>query len=85
MRFSNNYPRQYLFESIRGSPESHEVMVLGLRERVVGMTGNRLDKEKLAGILKEHCRLGGREEYAGVPLYDTLKSLGSDDLAQYEK
>jgi aldehyde:ferredoxin oxidoreductase len=46
----------------------------------VDATGNMLDRDKFAGMLKEYYRIRGWDEKTGLPTQETLKKLGMDDL-----
>ena len=49
--------------------------------RPVDMTGNKLDRNKFTGMLKEYYELRGWDEKTGLPKKKTLAALGMNDLA----
>ncbi|OGO20374.1 MAG: hypothetical protein A2144_11280 [Chloroflexi bacterium RBG_16_50_9] len=76
-----DYPADYNFtEPFIGSPISRASLVPGPGETVVDVKGNTLDREKFTVMLKEYYHLRGWDEQTGLPLPETLASLGLDDL-----
>ena len=75
-----DYPFDYNFtEPLAGKPGEH-LLVVGPDGEPQDMEGNVLDRAKYLDMLKEYYRLRGWDEQTGVPLPETLKNLGLDDL-----
>jgi aldehyde:ferredoxin oxidoreductase len=56
------------------------IMVPGPGHSAVDMTGNKLDRDKFTGMLKEYYALRGWDEETGQPRTETLAALGVADL-----
>jgi hypothetical protein len=77
-----DFPSEYLFTE----PQTTNFMNWGMKVpgpggKIVDATGSMLDKEKFTKMLKEYYRLRGWDEETGLPLPETLESLGLHDLA----
>ena len=77
-----DFPSEYLFTE----PQTTNFMNWGMKVpgpggKIVDATGSKLDKEKFTKMLKEYYRLRGWDEETGLPLRETLESLGLHDLA----
>jgi len=57
-----------------------QMMVPGLSDEPVDVSGRVLEKDKFIDILKEYYRLRGWDEDTGLPRTETLSALGLDDL-----
>ena len=58
-----------------------KMVMPGPGARPVDMTGNKLDRDKFTGMLKEYYQLRGWDEKTGLPTKKTLAALGMEDLA----
>jgi aldehyde:ferredoxin oxidoreductase len=77
----DDFPADYNFsEPLPPDLDGGPVMVPGPGEEAVDAVGKILDKEKSTTLLKEYYRLRGWDEETGLPLPETLTSLGLDDL-----
>ncbi len=78
-----DYPLEINFTRPLGKDQvlGWAMMIPGPGDEVVDTTGNMLDREKFASILKEYYNLRGWDEETGLPQADTLAALGLDDMA----
>ncbi|MFC1971583.1 aldehyde ferredoxin oxidoreductase C-terminal domain-containing protein, partial [Chloroflexota bacterium] len=76
-----DFPPDYDFtEPLGNNYFSKQVIVPGLGDEVVDLTGKMLDRDKYTGMLKEYYRLRGWDEETGLPEAETLVALGLDEL-----
>jgi len=71
-----DYPPDYFFTEPLEARGHEPVMVPGPGDTAVDMTGNRLDRDKFNSMLREFYRLRGWDENTGIPLAQTMASLG---------
>jgi aldehyde:ferredoxin oxidoreductase len=77
-----DFPPEFNFtEPIQTGPRGQKMMVPGSGEEAVDVTGRTLDRDRFVSMLKEYYRLRGWDEDTGLPLPETLTSLGLADLA----
>lgn len=77
----DDYPPEYNFTEPLGLGVHGAKMILpGPGARPADMTGNKLDRDKFAGMLQEFYRLRGWDEKTGIPTRETLANLGMEDL-----
>ena len=78
----DDYPPEFNFTTpLPGMGPGGKVMAPGPGSRPVDLTGNVLDREKYAAMLKEFYRLRGWDETTGLPTPETVASLGLEDMA----
>ena len=58
----------------------YKMIMPGSGAQPVDLTGNKLDREKFKGMLKEYYALRGWDEKTGLPTKMTLEKLGMGDL-----
>jgi aldehyde:ferredoxin oxidoreductase len=77
----DDYPPEFNFtEPLTLSVHGGQMIMPGPGAMPVDMTGNKLDREKFRGMLKEFYSLRGWDENTGLPTKETLASLGIEDL-----
>lgn len=59
-----------------------KMIMPGPGAKPVDMTGNVLDRDKFAGMLKEYYKLRGWDDKTGMPTKETLVSLGMEDVVK---
>jgi aldehyde:ferredoxin oxidoreductase len=74
----DDYPAEYNFTEPL-SPD-RPFIVPGPGDQPVDVSGHTLDRDKFSRMLKEYYRLRGWDTQTGVPLAETLTSLGMDDV-----
>jgi aldehyde:ferredoxin oxidoreductase len=76
-----DYPPEFNFaEPIPAPAPGKKVIVPGPGGETADITGRTLDRGKFDEMLKEYYRIRGWDESTGMPLPETLKKLGLDDL-----
>jgi aldehyde:ferredoxin oxidoreductase len=77
----DDYPPEFNFtEPLVVGIHGAKMIMPGPDARPVDMTGNVLDRDKFAGMLKEYYQLRGWDEKTGLPTQETLTSLGMEDI-----
>ena len=78
----DDFPPEFNFtEPLVFGVHGGKMIMPGPEAQPVDMTGNKLDREKFKGILKEYYKLRGWDEKTGLPTKKTLAVLGMKDLA----
>jgi aldehyde:ferredoxin oxidoreductase len=77
----DDYPPEFNFtEPLKLSIHGGKMMMPGPGARPVDMTGNVLDRDKFAAMLREFYQLRGWDEKTGLPTRETLIKLGMEDV-----
>lgn len=77
----DDYPIEINFtEPVFTNVHGARMTMPGPGAQPVDATGNMLDRDKFAGMLKEYYQIRGWDEKTGLPTNETLKKLGMDDL-----
>jgi aldehyde:ferredoxin oxidoreductase len=77
----DDYPPEYNFtEPLKLSIHGGKMIMPGPGARPVDMTGNVIDRDKFAAMLKEFYQLRGWDEKSGLPTRETLVKLGMEDM-----
>jgi aldehyde:ferredoxin oxidoreductase len=77
----DDYPPEFNFtEPLATGARGERVKIPGPGNKIVDVTGNVLDRDKFAGMLKEYYCLRGWDEATGLPRSETLETLGIEDL-----
>jgi aldehyde:ferredoxin oxidoreductase len=78
----DDYPPDYNFtEPLNIGMHGRKMVMPGPGGKAADITGNKLNREKYATILKEYYTLRGWDEKTGLPTQQTLAALGMEDLA----
>jgi aldehyde:ferredoxin oxidoreductase len=78
----DDFPPEFNFtEPLLFGAHGSKMIMPGPGAEPVDMTGNKLDREKFKGMLKEYYALRGWDEQTGLPTEKTLTTLGMADLA----
>ena len=77
----DDYPPEYNFsQPLMLGVHGAKMIMPGPGAHPVDMTGNVLDRDKCAAMLREFYVLRGWDEKTGLPTKETLTSLGMEDL-----
>jgi len=77
----DDYPPEFNFtEPLVFGVHGGKMIMPGPGAMPVDMTGNKLDREKFRGMLKEFYSLRGWDKKTGLPTKETLISLGMEEL-----
>ena len=77
----DDFPPEYNFtEGLMVSMHGYKMMMPGSGAQPADLTGNKLDREKFIGMLKEYYALRGWDEKTGLPTRETLEKLGMEDM-----
>jgi aldehyde:ferredoxin oxidoreductase len=78
----DDYPPEFNFTTpLPGMGPGGKMMAPGPDGRPVDLTGNVLDRDKYASMLKEYYRLRGWDEATGLPTPETAAALDLEDMA----
>jgi aldehyde:ferredoxin oxidoreductase len=78
----DDYPLEFNFTvPLPGMGPGGRAIAPGPGGRPVDITGNMLDRDKFAAMLKEYYALRGWDEATGLPTKETIDALGIGDLA----
>jgi aldehyde:ferredoxin oxidoreductase len=79
----DDYPPEFNFTEPLGLSNHGDRMIMpGPGAKPVDMTGNKLDRKKFKGMLREFYLLRGWDEKTGLPTKETLIKLGMEDLTE---
>ena len=79
----DDFPPEFNFtEPLMFGVHGGKMIMPGPGARPVNMTGNKLDRDKFIGMLKEYYALRGWDEKTGLPTQKTLTTLGMQDLVK---
>ena len=79
----DDYPPEFNFtEPLVFGVHGGKMIMPGPGAKPVDMTGNVLDRDKFAGMLKEYYKLRGWDDKTGMPTKETLVSLGMEDVVR---
>ena len=77
----DDYPPEYNFtEPLVFGVHGGKMIMPGPGAQPADMTGNVLDRDNFAGMLKEFYQLRGWDEKTGLPTEETLVKLGMEDV-----
>jgi len=77
----DDYPPEFNFtEPLVFGAHGAKMIMPGPGAQPVDMTGNVLDRDKFAAMLKEYYQLRGWDEKTGLPTKETLASLSMEDV-----
>jgi len=77
----DDFPPEYNFtEGLMVSMHGYKMIMPGPGAQPADLTGNKLDRNKFIGMLKEYYVLRGWDEKTGLPTKKTLEKLGMGDL-----
>jgi aldehyde:ferredoxin oxidoreductase len=80
----DDYPPEFNFTlPLTFGIHGGQMIMPGPGAQPVDMTGNKLDRNKFKGMLKEYYALRGWDEKTGLPTGKTLAALGMDDMAAF--
>jgi aldehyde:ferredoxin oxidoreductase len=79
----DDFPPEFNFtEPLMFGVHGGKMIMPGPGAQPVNMTGNKLDRDKFIGMLKEYYALRGWDEKTGLPTQKTLTTLGMQDLVK---
>ncbi len=76
-----DFPEEYNFaEPLAGSSRGDPMLIPGPGDEPVDAAGRKLDKARFITMLKEYYQLRGWNTETGLPLPETLRKLGLEDI-----
>ena len=79
----DDFPPEFNFtEPLTFGVHGGKMIMPGPGAKPIDMTGNKLDRDKFKGMLKEYYKLRGWDEKTGLPTQKTLEKLGIEDLGK---